>query len=102
MYIIIWEYQVLPEKQTDFEKIYAVNGAWAELFKKGNGYLGTELIHSTEHPAQYLTVDRWDSQENYESFLLQHKAEYENLDSQCEGLTERKSCLGKFSHLGLS
>ncbi len=56
MYIIIWEYQVRPEKQTEFEKIYASYGAWAELFKKGNGCLGTELIHSTENPAQYLTA----------------------------------------------
>ena len=97
MYIIIWEYQVRPEKQTEFEKIYASNGAWAELFKKGNGCLGTELIHSTEHPAQYLTIDRWDSEKNYESFLLQHKEEYKNLDVQCEGLTEKEGCLGKFS-----
>ena len=96
MYIIIWEYQVIPEKQTDFEKIYAANGAWSDLFKKGNGYLGTELMRSTEHPAQYLTIDRWDSKEDYESFLLQHKNEYEILDAQCEGLTEHESCLGRF------
>jgi len=97
MYIIIWEYQVIPERRIEFENIYAPNGAWAELFKKGNGYLGTELIHSTEHPAQYITIDRWDSKENYESFLLQYKNEYKNLDTQCEGLTEHESCLGGFS-----
>jgi heme-degrading monooxygenase HmoA len=58
MYIIIWEYQVKPDKQAEFEKIYAANGTWAELFKKGTGYLGTELIRSTELPEQYVTIDR--------------------------------------------
>jgi|SRR5215204_2321113 len=96
MYIIIWEYKVTSEKQTDFEKVYMANGVWAALFKKGNGYHGTELMHSTEYPAQYLTVGRWNSKENYESFLLQYKAEYKNLDTQCEDLTEKENCLGRF------
>jgi len=97
MYIIIWEYQVKPEKQAEFEKIYAANGAWAELFKKGTGYLGTELLRSTELPEQYVTIDRWASAEDYEAFLSQWNDEYKKLDLMCEGLTKHESCLGRFT-----
>ena len=96
MYIIIWEYQVAPEKKNEFEKNYKADGVWAQLFKRENGYLGTELIHSTEHPAQYLTIDRWDTKENYEAFLSQWNDEYKKLDLMCDGLTEHESCLGRF------
>jgi hypothetical protein len=44
MYLILWEYHVKPEKRAEFEQIYSPGGAWAELFQKGTGYLGTELM----------------------------------------------------------
>ena len=96
MHIIIWEYQVKPDKQAEFERIYSPKGAWAELFNEGAGYLGTELIHSTEHPTHYLTIDRWDSVEAYESFLSQRKDAYEKLDARCETFTEHENCVGRY------
>ena len=98
MFIIVWGYQVGAEKRAAFEEIYSPDGAWGQLFKKGAGYLGTELLHSTEYPGRYLTIDRWNSKEDYESFLSQWKDEYENLDRECEGLTEDESCLGRFGN----
>ncbi|HLA08072.1 MAG TPA: antibiotic biosynthesis monooxygenase [Anaerolineales bacterium] len=96
MYIILWEYYVKSEKQSEFEDIYSSNGAWAELFKKGNGYVGTELIHSTEVVERYITVDRWVSLDSYETFLSRWMDEYKTLDRQSEGLTHHESYLGRF------
>lgn len=96
MYIIIWEYQVKPEKQSEFETLYSSAGAWDGLFRKGTGYLGTELSHDETNPRRYLTIDRWKSREDYEGFLSRWKKEYNALDVQCEGLTESESCTGKF------
>jgi heme-degrading monooxygenase HmoA len=96
MLIILWEYQVKAEKQTEFEAIYSPNGTWAELFKQSTGYTGTELLRDEINPQRYLTIDRWESQEDYETFLSQHEEEYKALDVQCEGLTESESLLGKW------
>jgi heme-degrading monooxygenase HmoA len=95
MYIIIWEYQVKPDSVVEFERIYASDGAWAELFRRGAGYLGTELLRDSTHPHRYITIDRWTSSEDYESFRSQRKSEYATLDSQCEGLTVQETLLGK-------
>jgi len=94
MHIIIWEYHVKAERTIDFENIYASNGAWAELFKMGTGYLGTELLYHITNPQHYLTIDRWHSKENYEGFLIQYENEYKVLDAECADLTERESLLG--------
>lgn len=99
MYVILWEYQVRVEKQLEFEEVYSPDGAWADLFKREMGYLGTELLHDKKKPQRYLTIDRWDSKESYEAFQSQWKKEYNTLDTQCNGLTEWESLLGKWSSI---
>jgi heme-degrading monooxygenase HmoA len=96
MYVIIWEYQVNAEHSVEFEKIYSVTGAWADLFHKQKGYLGTELLHDPQDREWYITIDRWASRGDYESFLSQWKIEYQALDTQCEGLTEQETLLGEW------
>lgn len=96
MYVIVWEYRVKAEQRVAFEEIYASNGAWAELFRKEEGYLGTELLRDSNQPQRYITIDRWTSSEDYESFRSKWKCEYARLDAQCEGLTEQETLLGKW------
>ncbi|MEO7840047.1 MAG: antibiotic biosynthesis monooxygenase [Anaerolineales bacterium] len=96
MYVIIWEYQVKVDRINEFEKVYNSNGAWAELFRKGNGYFSTELLHDETQPQRYITIDRWDSAQEYAAFHAQFNNEYETLDSICEDLTERETLLGKW------
>jgi quinol monooxygenase YgiN len=95
MYIIIWKYRVKPEKQRQFEKIYAPDGDWAGLFRKGAGYAGTDLLSEEGEPRTWVTIDHWDSKEAYEGFLSQHENEYKTLDVQCEDLMEAEVLLGR-------
>jgi heme-degrading monooxygenase HmoA len=97
MYVVIWEYQVKADRTAEFENIYGENGAWVELFKNGNGYLGTVLLRDTSNHYHYLTVDRWVSSEAYNAFRATWQAEYKALDERCTDLTESESFLGTFS-----
>ena len=97
MHIILWEYQVKPEKQSEFEEVYSPNGAWAELFRKGIGYIATEFLRDETNHQRCLTIDRWVSMEDYEIFLSQHEKEYRALDARCDGLTESESLIGKWT-----
>lgn len=95
-YVAIWEYRVKAEHVAEFEQIYSANGAWAKLFRKADGYHGTELLRDPNDPRRYITIDRWDSSKHYDSFLSRWKTEYAALDAQCEGLTETESLVGKW------
>ncbi len=99
MFVVIWEYQVKAERVSDFERIYNSDGHWVDLFRKSDGFLGTELLRDGEDSQRYMTIDRWKSSKDYETFLLQWNAEYATLDAQCEGLTERESLLGKWESI---
>lgn len=96
MFIILWEYRVRQEKLNEFMRTYAADGAWAELFKKADGYLGTELMQDKTQPERFLTIDRWNSKANFEAFQARWQIEYEALDKQCEGLTESEILLGRW------
>jgi quinol monooxygenase YgiN len=96
MHIIIWQYHVKAEHVSEFEKIYASDGTWAELFQKADGFLSTELARHHENPARCLTIDRWTSKEAYEAFKTDYSQEYSELDARCEELTEMERLLGGF------
>lgn len=96
MVTVLWEYQVKPDRVAEFEKVYASDGDWTELFRKGKGFIGTRLFKSPDIPNLFLTIDQWESMQDYKTFLSQWKEEYETLDKQCESLTEHESCLGTF------
>jgi len=96
MITIVWEFQVKPNNIADFEKLYALDGEWAELFKKSKGFVGVKLIQSPDHPDCFVTIGQWGSLSDYKMFLFHWKAEYEKLNKQYEDLTIHESCLGTF------
>jgi len=95
MFIIIWEYIVRVGQEAEFEKVYGANGDWAQLFKQGDGFLGTDLVRNRDIPRRYITIDRWASSAAYDAFQEKYQAAYEELDARCQSLTEQEKLLGK-------
>ncbi len=60
----------------EFVRVYGPEGDWAQFFRQGRGYMGSELLHDLEEPERFLVVDRWESAEAYNAFLAEHEAEY--------------------------
>jgi heme-degrading monooxygenase HmoA len=82
---IHWRFTVKPEHRAAFETTYASDGAWAVLFARADGYLGTELLHDED--GTYRTIDRWRAQEDFDAFKTAYREEYEALDRSTEGWT---------------
>lgn len=98
MYVILWEFVVHPERVDAFLAANKSDGAWARLFAQAEGYLGTELPSSKESQQEptFLTIDRWNSAEDFAHFQQQFGTEYRTLDTHLEGLTARERKLGVF------
>jgi heme-degrading monooxygenase HmoA len=99
MYAILWRFRPLLGRESEFENAYGPAGDWALLFRKGDGYLGTELLRHSDDPREYLTVDRWVSPDAYETFLDRFDSEYRQLDDRLKELTEEEILLGTFEGL---
>jgi hypothetical protein len=107
MYVIVWHFQVAPQRVEDFERAYGPGGDWARLFERSNEFQGTELLRATveesldEEDARqsgrdYFTIDRWTSQAAYVAFNERCGAEYAALDDRFLELCDIEECLGKF------
>jgi heme-degrading monooxygenase HmoA len=87
MFARMWRYSVQPAQREEFEAAYRADGEWAQLFASTPGYLGTDLLHDVVDPSAYVTIDRWESSQDWEAFLARHSVEYYALDSRLEELT---------------
>ena len=58
----------------EFERVYGPDGDWAQFFRTGRGYIGTELLHDVEEPERFLVIDRWESIDAYNAFLAERDA----------------------------
>ena len=95
-YVIVWEFRVRPDRESEFVAKYGPEGAWARFFRGSAGYLKTELVKDVADNFRYLTLDYWQAEEEFQRFRQQNLAEYERLDKEFEGLTESETRLGAF------
>jgi heme-degrading monooxygenase HmoA len=71
---LLFSYEV--HDAAEFERVYGPDGEWAEFFRQGRGYIGTELLRDVEAPGRYLVVDRWESADAYNAFVAERREEY--------------------------
>jgi heme-degrading monooxygenase HmoA len=79
-----------------FERAYGVDGDWAQFFRQGAGYIGTELLHDVEIPTRYLVIDRWETAEAYNAFASAHRDEYMSRVDETRFLYEQELRFGTF------
>jgi hypothetical protein len=87
MVVRVWQYEVVPGSEAEFERVYGSDGDWARLFGQSVGYLGSGLFRDVGTPGRYLTVDRFSGVDVWQLFLQTHRAEYDDLDARCASLT---------------
>lgn len=96
VFTYIWEFIVKDSEQKAFEKAYGPEGDWVMLFRKSQGYLGTELHQDQSNPLRYLTLDYWRSKEDRDTFRLQFAHEFQQLDARCEKYAVQEKFLGDY------
>src|SRR5262249_19675778 len=95
-YVIVWEFRIRQDKAAEFVVKYGPEGLWARSFRGGKGYIRTELVRDVADPLRFLTLDYWESEEEFKDFHEQNLAEYKRLDKEFEGLTEQETRMGAF------
>jgi heme-degrading monooxygenase HmoA len=97
MFVVVWQFEIAEEKVAAFEAAYSPEGAWAQLFHASPHYQGTELLRDAYIAGNYLTIDRWASEEAFRAFRKDHDAAYEALDRACDELTARETRVGAYT-----
>jgi heme-degrading monooxygenase HmoA len=99
VYVVLWRFRPLRDQESEFEQTYGPSGEWTRLFRRGDGYLGSELLQHSDDPREYLVLDRWASRPAYEAIRARFSSEYRQLDRRLEELTEEEAPMGTFETL---
>lgn len=94
MFTTIWEFEVDPDVQDDFVRVYGPAGAWAALFRTAPGFRETILLRDVARPDRLVTLDRWDSRGDWEAFRQAQHDAYTDLDLATSGLARAERHLG--------
>ena len=86
VFIRVWEYEVPAEQSDAFLVAYGSGGDWVQLFRRGRGYVGTELYRGTDTADRFVTVDRWTDAAAWHAFLEEWGEAYNALDTRLAGL----------------
>jgi hypothetical protein len=79
---------------------YGPEGAWARFFRGSAGYIRTELVRDVAADLRFLTLDYWQTEEEFNRFRQLNLAEYERLDQEFAGLTVQETRLGALYRTG--
>ena len=96
MHVIVWRFRANPERRDDFVAAYGPDGDWAKLFRRGAGYIGTELLADRTDSNSFLCIDRWRDEADFIAFKAAHGDDYHTLDQRCEVLTMEETPVGNF------
>ena len=96
MIAILWEYSVPVEHVVEFERHYNAAGTWVIFFRQAAAYHGTTLLRDDEVTGRYMTIDYWDSFDDYQTFSTENEDEYRRIDAMCEKLTTTERRIGLF------
>lgn len=84
----------MPDDRTAlFTDVYGPDGAWGHLFGRALGFLGTELYRDAVRAGRFLTIDRWQDEQHWLSFLEVFGPAYQSLDAELEGLASAERSL---------
>jgi heme-degrading monooxygenase HmoA len=100
MFLVLWEYEVKPGSEKQFEKVYGPAGDWAQLFRTDSHYKETRLLRDPFRSNVYLTLDFWTSRDSYEKFMAAHTAEYRTIDALGESLTVNERRVDAYEMVG--
>jgi heme-degrading monooxygenase HmoA len=81
---LVFRYEV--RDSPEFERAYGPDGEWAQFFRTGRGFVGTELLRDLDEPGRYLVVDRWESAEAYGAFVAENELEYVRRSDEARAL----------------
>ena len=96
MYVVIWEFKVRPECQSDFIDLCGHSGEWTQWFRKSPEYIGTDLLRSNEDVNLFLTVDKWNSKTAYDQFYNSDRDTFNRLDQKGETYTLEEKLIGAY------
>jgi len=99
MIAIVWEFDVKPGREADFERFYGADGEWTAVNRHTRSYLGTSFLRDQTRTSRYLVVEYWSEMLVYEQHKAYRTDTIAELEERRGELVESVEPLGVFTAL---
>jgi len=63
---VVWQFEVKPGQQEEFEKFYGADGEWTALGRRSRSFLGSSFLRDQARGTNYLLIEYWSEMVVYE------------------------------------
>jgi quinol monooxygenase YgiN len=96
---VVWQFQVKPGKQQEFERVYGADGAWSTLARRSRSFLGSSFLRDQASDTSYLLIEYWSEMVVYERHRKSFVSDVRTIEERREELCDAIVPLGIFSAL---
>ncbi len=96
MLLVLWEYQVKPDRLEEFESMYRPDGPWTDFFRVCPAFVSITLWKDLRRPGRYLVADRWTSEALYDEFVKERATEIADLSARGARLWTSEHEMGRY------
>src|SRR4051812_866137 len=82
MIAIVWQFNVRPGQETEFEKFYGADGEWNAMNRRSRSYLGSSFLRDQNEGTRYLMVEYWSEMLIYEQHRTSRSDEVDSLEAR--------------------
>jgi hypothetical protein len=101
MIAIVWQFEVKPGRENEFEQMYGVDGEWTRLNRQTRSYLGSSFLRDLSRASRYIVVEYWSEMLVYEQHRVYRSDAITLLEQRSAALVESTEPLGVFTALNV-
>jgi hypothetical protein len=99
MIAIVWQFDVRPGSETEFEHFYGAAGDWTAINRHSRSYLGSSFLRDQNRKSRYLVIEYWSEMLVYEQHRAYRGDETTKLEARRRELVESVEPAGIFTAL---
>jgi hypothetical protein len=96
---VVWQFDVQPGREEDFERIHGADGDWTALSRRSRSFLGSSFLKDLVNPHRYLLVEYWSEMFVYEKHLADFSDDVDELKARRAGVVLETTPMGIFDAL---
>ena len=101
MIAIMWQFDVKPGREAEFEELYGVDGEWTAMNRTARSFLGNSFLRDQNRSSRYILIEYWSEMLVYEQHRVFRSDVIASLEERRHALVDVIEPLGIYSALNV-
>ena len=99
MIAVMWQFDIKPGKEQEFEKFHGAAGEWTAVNRYSRSYVGTSFLRDQAEPSRYVLIEYWSEMVVYEEHKTHRFNELDRLAARRKDLVVAFEPIGVYTAL---